>query len=54
MTHDVNIEGAYRRLRTIVFLEVEMQRSILIPPDQLVWAILHLMADFVTKELDLP
>jgi len=39
----------------MVFLEVEMQMSILIPLDQLVWAvILRLMADFATKELDLP
>ena len=39
----------------MVFLEVKMQGSILIPPDQLVWAvILRLMADFAIRKLDLP
>jgi len=38
----------------MVFLELKMQRSILIPPDQLVWAVIvRLMADFATKKLDL-
>ena len=34
-----------------MFLEVEMQESILIPPDQLVWAvILHLMSISTTRK----
>ena len=46
MMYDVNMEEAHRYPRAMVFLKVEMQGSILIPPDQLVWAvILRLMAD---------
>ena len=36
MMHDVNIEGVHGWPRTMVFLEAEMQWSLLIPPDQLV------------------
>ena len=32
----------------MVFLEVEMQRNILIPPDQLVWTVIHRLMSIST------
>ena len=35
----------------MVFLEVEMQRNILIPPDQLVWVVIfRLMSNSITRK----
>jgi len=51
MMHNVNIEDAHCQPRTMVFLEVEIQKNILISPDQLVWAvILRLMSISTTRK----